>query len=246
MLQDKQLKKLLIIACSKRKRTDASLLPAIERYDGPSFRLLRRFLQQEPSALLDIWILSAKFGLISQDELIPNYDQRMTKERALQLQPDIVARLETIFSTDTYQKFLICVGKDYLPTLRGYELSVARDLTTHIADGSLGKKLSTLYDWLYGYPPQINQGLPRNGKTPQLRGIEVTLTPEQIIDVARQGLSESTPGLRKFQSWCVPVDSQQVAPKWLVSQLTGLPVSAFSTGEARRLLTQLEIEVRRV
>jgi hypothetical protein len=44
----------------------------------------------------------------------------------------------------------------------------------------------------------------------------------------------------------VVVDEQQVAPKWLVSQLFGLPVNAFATDEARRVLAHLGIEVRRL
>ncbi|MFN8458221.1 MAG: hypothetical protein U0401_26815 [Anaerolineae bacterium] len=34
---DDKSKRLLILACSQRKRPDPGLLPAIERYDGGSF-----------------------------------------------------------------------------------------------------------------------------------------------------------------------------------------------------------------
>ncbi|WP_373537310.1 DUF6884 domain-containing protein [Microcoleus sp.] len=71
------LRHLLILACSQRKRSDTDSLPAIERYDGPTFRLLRRFLRKQPSAPLEIYILSAKFGLIPSDYPIPDYDQKM-------------------------------------------------------------------------------------------------------------------------------------------------------------------------
>lgn len=46
---------LLIVACSKRKRLDSSLLPAIERYDGSTFRTIRRFLRLKPSEVPDIY-----------------------------------------------------------------------------------------------------------------------------------------------------------------------------------------------
>jgi len=32
--------RLLILSCSQRKRPDSGLLPAIERYDGPVFRVV--------------------------------------------------------------------------------------------------------------------------------------------------------------------------------------------------------------
>jgi len=34
--------RLLILACSARKRLDRSALPAIERYDGVNFRILKK------------------------------------------------------------------------------------------------------------------------------------------------------------------------------------------------------------
>jgi|SRR5215210_261396 len=37
---------MLILACSQRKRLDKKLLPAVERYDGAAFRVLRRFLRE--------------------------------------------------------------------------------------------------------------------------------------------------------------------------------------------------------
>jgi len=38
--------RLLILSCSQRKRPDPSLLPAIERYNGPPFQVLRRYLRE--------------------------------------------------------------------------------------------------------------------------------------------------------------------------------------------------------
>jgi hypothetical protein len=40
---------MLILACSRRKRPDEGLLPAIEPYDGPAFRMVRRFLREMPA-----------------------------------------------------------------------------------------------------------------------------------------------------------------------------------------------------
>lgn len=240
---------LLIVACSYRKRKDISLLPALDRYDGPAFRVLRRFLQQHPLASLHICILSAEFGLISHERLIPDYDRRMTPQRSQELKPSVLAELKHILSTGSYQKLFICVGKDYRSALDGHEELVPPEVTVEIATGGLGKKLAQLHDWLHGKPPELRYSSPTaigQSKKPRIRGIEVKLTPEQVLDVARQGIAEGKQELTNFQAWYVPVENQQVAPKWLVSQLTGLPVRDFTTQEARRLLAQLGIEVRRV
>ena len=53
-------------------------MPAIERYDGVFFKVLRKALRegrcQPPVAIL---IISAKYGLITSKTLIPNYDKKM-------------------------------------------------------------------------------------------------------------------------------------------------------------------------
>ncbi len=59
--------RLLILSCSRRKRLDKDLLPAVERYDGPAFRVLRRFLREMPFEAPDVPILSAEYGLIPHD-----------------------------------------------------------------------------------------------------------------------------------------------------------------------------------
>lgn len=51
--------RLLILSCSQRKRSTSNLLPAIERYDGPAFQVLRKFLREFPleAESLDVYIL---------------------------------------------------------------------------------------------------------------------------------------------------------------------------------------------
>lgn len=52
--------RLLILSCSRRKRSDRGLLPALERYDGPTYRVMNKFLRVNPSGTqsLDVYILS--------------------------------------------------------------------------------------------------------------------------------------------------------------------------------------------
>ncbi len=235
---------LLILACSQRKRSDAHSLPAIERYDGPTFRLLRRFLRKQPSPPLDIYILSAKFGLIPSDYLIPNYDQRMTKMRSRQLQPEVIAKFEDILSAKSYQKLCICLGRDYFLALDKYDMLIKSGLAVRVATGSLGKKLATLHDWLYGKPSElaIKQAVVPQGKA-SLKGIEVVLKPGEVLDLARQALVEGKGNPGCYQSWYVLVGDRRVSPKWVVSLLTGLPVSDFHSSAARRMLQQLGIPV---
>lgn len=239
--------RLLILSCSKRKRSDPGLLPAIERYDGPVFRILRRFFQEEPVEEINVQIISAEFGLISRDFPIPNYDREITPSRACELRPQVAVELKQIFEIQPYQQVFISVGRDYLEALTDVLPLLATGTSLKISNGPLGKKMSELHDWLYGKPPMLRCSPKEKARTsrPRIRGIEVSLTSEQILEVARDSLAEGWGNPGSYESWYVDINGQRVAPKWLVSRLAGLPVSEFTTDEARRLLERLGVEVRR-
>jgi len=243
-------KRLLILSCSQRKSHKEGLLPAIERYDGPLFRILRRYRKtqdtrnREAEPSLSTYILSAEFGLISAEYPIPYYDCCMTRHRAQILHPVVVDKLKNLLTGGCrFQELFICLGQAYWPALEGWEAFVRRDMAVHVAWGAIGMRQSQLYEWLYGTPPSASA--PSKSGQPSLRGMAVELSPQQIFEIARQGLRGSSRMTTFCHMWYIPVDGQRVAPKWLVSRLTGLPVSTFRTDDARRLLAQLGIEVRR-
>ncbi len=60
---------LLILSCSKKKVKNPTLLPAIERYDGPSYKVLRKIMCcSNYNNSLDIAIISAKYGMLRPNE----------------------------------------------------------------------------------------------------------------------------------------------------------------------------------
>ena len=238
--------RLLILSCSQRKHSTQGLLPALQRYDGPAYRVMNKFMRVHPSEMtsLDVYILSAKFGLISACKPIPHYDRRMTLQRAKELQPRTQPELKRILSGRQYDELFISMGKAYRQVLVGYESPISANLNVIISTGGIGYKLAELRNWLHKGVPESPNGqtkVAQQGKA-YLRGIEITFTLEQIMDVARSALAKER-NIPKHQMWYVQVDGQPVPPKWLVSQLTELPVNAFHTNEARRVLQQLGIEV---
>lgn len=223
-------------------------MPAIERYDGSAFKVLRKFLHECPNEAqrLDIYILSAEFGLIHSAHPIPFYDRKMTEIRSQELHSSVLSKLEYIMLTKSYEELFLIAGKNYHVAFSGYESIIPLNVTYRTATGGLGKQLSELYFWLRGETSKSNSieySIPRNG-LPKLRGIEISLTSEQVIEIARQAIAKDLKTAIRCQAWYVTVDNYQVAPKWLVSQLTGVPVSQFGTGDARRILNQLGIEVK--
>ena len=238
--------RLLILSCSQRKHSTQGLLPALQRYDGPAYRVMNKFMRVHPSEMtsLDVYILSAKFGLISACKPIPNYDRRMTPQRVKELQSHILPELKQVLSGRQYDELFISMGKAYRQVLVGYESLTPANLKVIASTGIMGRKLAELRNWLYvgvSESPDTQTKVVQQGKA-YLRGIETALTPQQIMDVARIALAEEQ-NISKYQIWYVQVGDQRVPVKWLVNQLTGLPVNAFHTNEARRILQQLGIEV---
>ena len=238
--------RLLILSCSQKKCSSPGSIPALERYDGPAFRVMSKFIRgcSSEAQLPDTYILSAKFGLISADKPIPHYDRRMTPQRVEKLQQPTLNELKQILDGKQYQEFFISMGKDYLKVLEGYKSLTSTNLNVTVSQGSMGCKLAELRNWLHknvSVPPDNYTKVSKQGKA-SLRGIEIALTPEQVMEKINDALAKGN-NIPKYQMWYVQVGDKRVSLKWVVNQLTGLPVSAFHTNEAKRVLQQLGVEI---
>lgn len=137
---------MLLISCSQRKRQDLGFMPAIDRYDGPAFRVLRRYLRETKDPTLLVHVLSAEFGVISSRKSIPNYDRRMTAERARKMQKQNSQMLELIVRNQPFRELFICASTLYQQSFDGSILE--RRLPVRYAARGQGPKLASLHRWL--------------------------------------------------------------------------------------------------
>ncbi len=145
--------RLIVLACTATKRADPHPLLAIQRYDGPSFRTLRKWQATNPTsaAQLDVCILSAKLGLITADTLISDYNQCMTRERAAELrQPVRSALAHIVAQRGSYSATLIHLGQDYLSALTLEQIQTAPFGAVTLTAGGIGTRLGQLKAWLNG------------------------------------------------------------------------------------------------
>jgi cytoplasmic iron level regulating protein YaaA (DUF328/UPF0246 family) len=139
---------LLIMACSQRKRLDPGLMPAIERYDGGSFRVLRKAKREGYcEKRLEVLVLSAKYGLIDAFTLIANYEQRMTCERADQLKTQVKQVVQNYVERNTYGEVYIDLGQNYSLALQELE-QLLKGLAVTYAEGRIGERLAQLKKWI--------------------------------------------------------------------------------------------------
>ena len=139
--------RLLLLGCSDTKVKKSGRMPAFQRYDGPAYRVFRKFLRDCPDAVspMNLYILSAQYGLISGDILIPDYDLRMTADRAAQLKPAVQRSLSLVLSLDRYDEIFVVMGRLYREVVMDLMPS---GVVFGVAEGGIGEKSSALYQWL--------------------------------------------------------------------------------------------------
>ena len=133
------------MSCSQRKLGDKGLIPALDRYDGPAFRVLRKYLREITDPALSVYVLSAKFGVIAASRRIPNYDHKMNAHRAKSLRRRSVQRIKSILRNRKYSEGFFIGSRNYLRTiepLNQFEPSFGE------AKGKPGQKLKFLWTWL--------------------------------------------------------------------------------------------------
>lgn len=142
-------RKLLLIACSSRKLHTSGLLPAIQRYDGVMYRVIRKARREGyfPENV-DVKIVSAKFGLIDASTPIPDYDVRMDRQRAEELRPEVEHNLRNMIPTQKYDELFINMGKTYLRAIGNLGEWMAPEVMVAYAAGGIGTKANALKAWL--------------------------------------------------------------------------------------------------
>lgn len=245
---------LLILKCSSRKREARAPMPAIERYDGPMWQVLRSFLREHPGALagLDVFGLSAEFGLFPANEQIPWYERTIDPDRAHELQPQVMELFQRLIAHG-YERLCLGVSKRYLPALAGWERVVPDSLRVTVTDGPAGVKLGQLRAWLYrtawvaGASAQGRITAPASprGKA-RIGGVTIEMTQDEALHRARLALAADAAGASAYRDWYVCVDGRRVSTKWLVSRLAGVPTAEFEASRARQVLLELGFDIERV
>ena len=143
-------RRLLILSCSQRKHETQEPLPAIERYNGPLFFVLRRFLRERPhqARQLDVYILSAAYGLIPGDFPTAWYDQKINAARVAELQ----SQVNTTFSDirrDNYASMCFALGRTYLKVFERVQNLVPTHTESIVVYGTMGKRQVQLKKWLW-------------------------------------------------------------------------------------------------
>lgn len=140
---------LLILSCSQTKIKNKGLLPAIERYDGPSYKVLRKIMNRSDyNNSLDIAIISAKYGLLQPDDNIEDYDLKMNKQIAESINKVVAQKLKKQILNKQYENIYINIGSDYTLAVDGFNKNLPKNIKIFYANGRIGERLSQMKKWL--------------------------------------------------------------------------------------------------
>ena len=150
-------RRLLLVSCSAGKRQEVGLLPACERYTGIVYRLIAQLRRAGnwPADVL-VRIISAEYGLISEDALLPYYDRRITEARALELRLSIGREIDTLLRTKRVQEVFINMGATYRLALSTSQMLQLMEGAgqVYVARGRPGQKRLATKKWLCEYAPR--------------------------------------------------------------------------------------------
>jgi len=234
---------MVILGCGQRKRQTSRPLPAIERYDGPAFRVLRKHAREASDETAHACILSARFGLLHAKSRIPRYNRRLPRTDPGAFRQRVEKQLTRALKRIKPERLFVSVGSRYWSLLREPLEREVVPTKLVVATGGIGGRASQLSHWLRLKNGPVTR--PRFEHSPgeaALRGKTVRLTRREVLKRARQGLLSDPLGASRFETWCVAVGRERVALKWLVSLLFDMPVSRFRTADARRVLSLLGVD----
>jgi hypothetical protein len=148
---DEPVKRLMVISCSGSKNSSSSVLPAIDRYTGGVYGIIKKARREGywPKDT-DILIISAKYGLIAENTLIEMYEQKMDKSRAIELRSEVSSRLDEYLKAERYAQIFINLGSVYLQSIAfSTEIDLARRSgILQEAEGAIGKRLRQTRVWI--------------------------------------------------------------------------------------------------
>lgn len=156
---------LVVLGCSATKRPTNGLLPAIDLYDGPIFRVLRSYLREYVwPERLSVAVLSAKYGVIGGLAPIRSYDQRMTAQRAAEMAERVTRTLQGWSAA--HRRTDLVLGHTYLGSVGRQFLDLREQV--RVVEGSIGIKLNWLHGALraFGKAPRRRPVVPPNSERP--------------------------------------------------------------------------------
>ena len=130
---------LLVQGCSKRKKESSEPVSALDLYDGYYYRIIKKAIRNgELRDDIDICVLSAKYGIVDEEEEVEYYNRKMTEERADDLREEAITQLVRRVEDGEYDRVIVNLGRTYERVVKGFEDQIRTPVT--FISGGLGER----------------------------------------------------------------------------------------------------------
>lgn len=142
--------RLLIISSSEKQKGDpVSPVPAIERYDGLIFQVIKKLNREEHFPKdIEVLIVFSKYGLLGPEDKIPYPDELMTFKAAKQHRSNFLQKLKSELQQKKYSENFVNLGSIYLKSIEGFEEFTNAKVV--YASGRLGQRAKQTRQWITG------------------------------------------------------------------------------------------------
>lgn len=140
---------LLVQSCSDTKKDVSGSVSAFDLYEGYFFKIIKKaFRTERIDSMVDILVLSAKYGVVEPDEKIEYYDKRMGVEQAKNINNRVIESISRRAERGGYNEIWINMGEKYRKAIEGLEKEVSIPVD-YIEGSGIGEKGSELKNRLY-------------------------------------------------------------------------------------------------
>lgn len=151
------MRRLIIVSASlRRSKEPLDPIPAIDRFNGVYFRIIKKYKREGKLQDTDCIIVSKKFGIIYPTEKVPYYEPDhinkfghldMNGNQIRKLRRKNLAKLKEIFATTEYSEIFVNVGKEFMELIKGFEKLTSAKII-YASGRGLGPKAQHLKKWI--------------------------------------------------------------------------------------------------
>lgn len=122
-------------------------MPAIDRFDGVYFRILRKYLREGRLKGVDILVVSDKYGILQANDLVPFHHPSDKIKVTENTRAANLTKLRDMLKKSSYSEIYVVCGEAFLEFITGFE-EFANTTVTYCQGQGLGPKARSLRDWI--------------------------------------------------------------------------------------------------
>ena len=144
------MRRLVIVSASQRRAPDPNPMPAIDRFDGVYFRILRKYLRESRLKGVDVLVVSDRYGILQANDLVPFHHPSDKIKATENARASNLTKLKDMLKKASYAEIYVVCGEDFQGFIRGFE-EYANTTVTYCQGRGLGPKARSLRDWIVAH-----------------------------------------------------------------------------------------------